>query len=140
MGKPGRQVLWSGEQRGETQGLRSAGKLRGGLPGSGRGSRVVKGHQHPGVEKFPWGDETSGVTPKGDRVLGEDRQGMGGERNPPTIRYTNAVEDSNRDEEMTSGLGLAAPPSPQRGTAAGRGSKVQPYRHPDGASPKSAIE
>ena len=34
---------------------------------------------------------------------------------------------------MTSGLGMPAPPIPQWGTEADRGSVVRPHRHPDGA-------
>ena len=35
---------------------------------------------------------------------------------------------------MTISLGPALPPSPQRGTATGRGSKVRPHRYLDGAN------
>ena len=89
------------------------------------------------VEELPWGDETSGVTPEGDRVPGEDRQGQGGDGTPPTTRETKASRDSSGDKEMTSGAGPAAPAAPprsRRGMAAGRESAVRPHMHPDGAN------
>ena len=92
----------------------------------------------PGVEEFPRGDETSGVTPKGDGVPEEDGQGRGGERTFPATRETEVSRGSSSDEEMMSGPGPAAPPTPQQGKAAGRGSKVRPHMHPDGARPERA--
>ena len=76
-------------------------------------------------------------------MLGGDRQGRGGAGNPPTTPETKASGDISANEEMTSRLGLAALPSPQRGTLASRGRKLRLYRHPDGdnvAKPKCAIE
>ena len=80
----------------------------------------------PGVEELPRGDETSGGTPEGDGVPGEDGQGRGGGGPPPTNQETEANRDSGGNEEMTSGPGTAALTSPHRGTAAGIGSGVKP--------------
>ena len=44
---------------------------RGASQGGGGGFKSPQGIETPGVEEFPQGDETSRVTPKGDRVPGE---------------------------------------------------------------------
>ena len=61
------------------------------------------------MEELPQGYENTGVTPKGDRVLGADGQEWGGGINYPDTQDTKASEFSSSDEEMASGLGLAAP-------------------------------
>ena len=101
--------------------------------GVGGGVESPRGINIPGVEELPRGDNTSGVTPKGNRVLGEDIQGRGRDGTPLTTRETESRRDSGGNKKMTSEPGTAAAPRPHRGTAAGRGSKVRPHRHPDGA-------
>ena len=99
--------------------------------GVGGGVKLPRGINTPGVEEFPWWDETSRVTPEGDRVLGEYGRGQGGDGNSSTTRETEANGNSGSDEEMTI----------DPGPAAGRGSEVRLYRHPngaDGARPKFA--
>ena len=78
-GKPGRQVLYSGNKRGGTQGLRSGIKLQGGLPGSGRGSQVAKGKRHPQSGRFSLGVQNLRSDPRGRQSAEVDIQGRGGE-------------------------------------------------------------
>ena len=89
---------------------------------------------------MPRGDQTSGVTPEGYGVPGEDGRGRGGGGKSPTNRDTEVSGGSGSDEEMTSRPGPAAPPSPHKGTATGRGSKVRPHRNPNGSRPERASE
>ena len=130
-----------GSREGGGRGLCWGGKLQGVFPGSGRVSRVAKGHRHPWSGRVAPGEETSGVTPKGDGVPGEDGRRRGGDGDSPTTHSSKASRYSCRDEEMTSGMGPVTPPIPQRGTSAGRGSEVIPHMHPDsadGGMPKCA--
>ena len=85
------------------------------------------------MEELPQGDEFSGVNPKGDRVSRADGRGQGGDGNSPATRDNKAIRDSSIGEEMASGPRPAPPPNPQRGMAAGRGSKVSTRSHPYGA-------
>ena len=48
------------------------------------GVKLLQGIDTPGVEALPQGEETPKVDTEGDIVMGEDGQGRGGERNPPT--------------------------------------------------------
>ena len=70
---PGNPLEWD-SGRG-AQGLRSGRKSRGDCQGVGGGVDSPKGTDTPGVEELPWGDETSGVSPEGDGVLGLDSRG-----------------------------------------------------------------
>ena len=78
----------------------------------GGGAELPQGIDTPGVEELPRGDKTYGVTPKVDRVPGEDGRGRGGDRTPPTTRETEASGDSGRDKEITSGPWPAVPTAP----------------------------
>ena len=98
------------------------------------GSSIPRVINTPGVEEIPWGDKTSGVTSEGDVVPGEDGRGQEGDGNSPTTRDTEASGDSGSGEEITSGMGKAAPLSPQLDSAAGRGSETRTHRHPTGAN------
>ena len=55
----------------------------GGRQGVEGGVESPLGIDTPGVEELPQGDDTSGVTPEGDRVPGEDGRVQGEDRNPP---------------------------------------------------------
>ena len=66
-------------------------------------------------------------------MLGENKRGRGGDREPPTTRKTEASRARGGDEEMTSGPGPAAPPIPQQGTAADGDSAGINNRHTNGA-------
>ena len=61
-----------------------------------------------GVEELPQGDETSGVTPKGNGVTGTERRGWGGDGNSPATHDTKASGYSGSSKEMASGPGLAS--------------------------------
>ena len=52
---------------------------------------------------------------------------------PPITRDTQESGDIGIGKEMRSKPGLTAPPSPQWGTSAGRGSEVNTHRYPDSA-------
>ena len=111
-GKSGWRVLRSGRPRGGPQGLRrgdqslrregrrrrsrglwSVGKPWGGLPGSGRGSRVAIGNQHPWSGRIALG----GRNPRSGHCrrwsAGGGRTGAGRGRNPPN-------HPSNRGERI----------------------------------------
>ena len=60
--------------------------------------------------------------------------GAGRGQKPPTNRETEASGDSSRDKEMTSGLGTAALPIPQRGTVENSGREMRPHSHLDSAN------
>ena len=74
---------------------------------------------------------------EGDRAPGKEGRRRGRDGNFPTTQYTEASGDSGRGKERTSRSGLAAPPSPQRGTAVGRDREVSTHRHPYGADSAS---
>ena len=92
----------------------------GGGAGSGRGSQVAKGNQHPQSGRGARWYKISGGTNKGEGVMGGGGGGQGGDGNPPTIRETEALRSSSGDEGMTCGLRPAALPNPERGTAVDR--------------------
>ena len=75
----------------------------------GREFKLPRGINNPVVEYLPQGDKNSGVTPKGDRVPGEDGQGQVRDGKYPATRDTEDSRDSRSGEEMESGLGPAAP-------------------------------
>ena len=104
----------------------------------GGGFESTRGIDTPKVEELPCGDKSSKLTPEGDSMTGEYGWGQGGDGNPPTTRETEASGYSSIDEDMTSGLGPAPPSSPQGVTAADRGNKERPYRHPDSANGASS--
>ena len=93
-------------------------KTPGGHQGVGGGVESPQGINTPGVEEFPRGDETSGVSTKGEVVPGEYRQGQRGDGTLPATRATKVSGASGGDEGMTRRPGTAAPPSPQQGMAA----------------------
>ena len=82
-----------------SRGLRSGGKIRGGSPGSGRGSRVAERHRHPQSGRVARGDETFRVTPKDDRFPGADGQGRGADGNSPTTQGTKGSSKNSRGKE-----------------------------------------
>ena len=67
---------------------------------------------------------------------GEDGWGRGGDGTSPTIQETKLCGDSVGDKGIMSRLGPAAPPIPQRGTAADKDSAETLHRHPYGARAK----
>ena len=77
VGKPGRRFLQSQRKRGGTQGLRSDGITGGDCQEVGGGVDSPRGTKTTGVEELPRGDKTFRVTPEGDIVPGEDKQGRG---------------------------------------------------------------
>ena len=97
---------------------------------------MPRGTDTPGVEEFPWGEETSGVNLKGNGVPGADIQGRGGDGNSPATRDTEGSSNLSRGEEVASRQEPAAPPSPHRGTTEVEIGEVSTERHPDGARPK----
>ena len=68
-----------------------------------------KGINTPRVEELPREEENSRVAPEGDRVLGVDGRGGGGDENSPATRDTEASGDSSSGKEMASGPGPATP-------------------------------
>ena len=99
---------------GEEGGHKASGvaqSLGGDCQGVDVGIESPRGTKTPGVEGLPWGDETSGVTPKGDRLTGGD--GRGGDENSLATRDNEGAE-TNRGASMESRPGLAAQPRPQR--------------------------
>ena len=91
------------------------------------------------MEELPRGEETSGVTPEGDEVLGANGGGRGGYRNTPATRDTEVSRDISSGKEMESGPGMAAPQCQQRGMSEGGGSELSMHGHTngaDGAKPK----
>ena len=134
----GKTVLSSHQDRGTGRGGGEASRVAenpgGGSQGVGGGVESPQGIDTPGVEELPRGGETSGVTPKRDKVPGGGGSDGGREgTNPPTTQETNACGDRGGDKGLTGGPELAAPPHPQRGTAAGDSTET-PYKHPDGAN------
>ena len=125
--------LRSGGQIGEAQGLRSGLKIREGLPESARGSQVAARHRNPWSGQVSLGEETPGLSTKGEEVLGEDRWVQGGDRKPPTTRATKESGARGRDKKITHGPGTTASTSPQRGTAADDDSAEPQQRHSDSA-------
>ena len=84
----------------------------GGRQGVEGGVESPLGIDTPGVEELPRGDETSGGTPEGDGVPGEDGWGLGGDGNSLNTQETEASGDSGRDKEITSGPWPAVPTAP----------------------------
>ena len=100
----------------------------------GRGFKLPRGIDAPRVEEFPRGDETSRVTPKGDRVPGADGRWQGRDRNSPATRDTGGSDNNSRVEKMANGQEPEAPQSPKRGMEEGRIGEMRPHRHPGGAN------
>ena len=73
------------------------------------GVKLLRGTDTPGVEEFPPGDETSGVTPEGNRVPRADGQGRGGDGKSSSTRDTKESGKNSRGEEMASGQEPVAP-------------------------------
>ena len=88
------------------------------------------------MEELPRGDETSGVTPKGDGVPRADRRGRGGAGNYPATQSTEGSGNTSRGEDMEIRQEPAAPQRLQRGMAEVRRGEVRLHRHPDGAMPE----
>ena len=109
----------------------------------GGGVKPPRGTNNPGVEEFPRGEKTFGVTLEGKRVLGTDRRGRGGDRKSSSTRDINENTATSRIEEMTSRQDPAAMSSAPRGTAyggRGRSTQVSTKRNSDGtdgARPKN---
>ena len=96
-----------------------AGNPVGDRQGVGRGFESLRGTDTPGVEKFPWGEETSGVTLEGNRVPGTYGQGRGGNGNYSATRDTKEKPATRRREEMASGQEPAPPLDGTQGKAEG---------------------
>ena len=65
-------------------------KPEGDRQGVGGGVKLLQGIDTTKMEELPWGDNTPRVTPRGDRVPGEDGQGREGDKTPFTTRETKA--------------------------------------------------
>ena len=101
--------------------------------GVGGGVEFPRGNDTPGVEELPRGYKTSGGTPEGNIIPGEDIQGRGGYGKSPATRDTKGIGNNSHREEMASGKEPAAPQIPQQGTEEGGRGEVIPHRHSDGA-------
>ena len=92
------------------------------------------------MAELPQGDKTPGVTTEGEGVPGGNGQGGGGDGNPPTPQSTEERGAGGGAEEKMGRLRTAAPPRPQRETAADNGSVGNPIRHTavtEGARPEN---
>ena len=78
-----------------------------------RGVNSPGGHQHPQSRRVFWGDETSKVTPEGNKVTGAEIQGRGGDGNSPATQDTKGSSIYSRGEEIASRQEPAAPQIPQ---------------------------
>ena len=115
------------------QGLKSGGKPLGGLPGSGRGSRVAEGHRHPRSGRVAPGRRNLQSDPQGRLSYGGGQTGAGKGNNYPATQDTKARRDNSSSKDMASGTGPVAPQKPQQGKAEGGGSEVSPQRHSNSA-------
>ena len=122
-----------GGKEGGRKAYRVAENPQGDRQGVQGGVELPQGIDTPRVEELPRGDETPRVATEGEGVPGEDGREQGGDITPLTNRATEESRASGGNEEITRGLGTAAPLCPRRGTAADR-NKVRPQKgHSDGA-------
>ena len=115
VGQRGRQAANShGVEKGEgghnTSGLEI--NLVGYHQGVGGGIKLPGGTKTPVVERYPQGEETSGVTPKGDRFPGGDGLGRAGDENSPATQRTKGAKTAPGMSMDASRHGTAAQPRP----------------------------
>ena len=99
----------------------------------GGGVEPPRGTNKPGVEESSQGNETSGVTIKGNEVHGEDGRGQRGDGNSPSTRDNKGSGNTSRGEEMAIRQETAAPQIPQRGRAEGKMRELRMNSNPNGA-------
>ena len=100
-------------ERGGSQGLRSGGKPRGGLTGSGRGGQFPKGTDTPRVKELPQREQNLRSDPRGQQSARSGRIGTGRGWKLPIhpIHQGEMQQQPRRGDEKWEGSGGAADPT-----------------------------